>query len=282
MKDITRVITGIKATLSRDVKTVLGRGLARLGLVRRAFDGCAVVVGFHRVTDAAPEDAMTLSPATFEAYCRFFRKNFTVTSLAALVAKLETGQPLAGELAISLDDGYADNHAVAAPILESLGLPATFFLTADLVGHATVPWWDTASPVPHPFMSWDAARDLKRRGFELGGHSASHADLGTTSGEAARREIGGGRDTLARELGTAPTLFAYPYGRPDAMTEANRRLVAEAGFRCCCGGAGAVNETGTAPMRMERFLISNWYHGPEHFVGHALIKRWRSRPASRT
>jgi peptidoglycan/xylan/chitin deacetylase (PgdA/CDA1 family) len=45
-------------------------------------------------------------------------------------------------LAVTLDDGYADNGAVAAPILRRLGLPATFFLTTDAFRHDGEFWWD--------------------------------------------------------------------------------------------------------------------------------------------
>lgn len=220
---------------------------------------------------------MNLAPATFAAYCRFFRDNFPVIPLGALVDKLQAGTPLHGELVVTLDDGYADNHDIAAPILESFGLPATFFLTTGFIGADTVPWWDQNNPAPHPFMTWEQANDLARRGFELGGHTATHQDLGRIGDEDAVREIRDSRDAMTRELGTAPTLFAYPYGRVDAMSPANRALVAGSGYRCCCGGAGAVNETGTDPMVMERFLISDWYRSPRHFLGHVLVTRLRAR-----
>jgi peptidoglycan/xylan/chitin deacetylase (PgdA/CDA1 family) len=45
-------------------------------------------------------------------------------------------------LAVTLDDGYADNGSVAAPILRRLGVPATFFLTTDALRQDTEFWWD--------------------------------------------------------------------------------------------------------------------------------------------
>jgi peptidoglycan/xylan/chitin deacetylase (PgdA/CDA1 family) len=45
-------------------------------------------------------------------------------------------------IAITLDDGYADNAEVAAPILRRLGVPATFFVTTGGFDDPTEFWWD--------------------------------------------------------------------------------------------------------------------------------------------
>jgi len=45
-------------------------------------------------------------------------------------------------VAITFDDGYADNARVAKPILEGLGLPATFFISVGVVGSQRGFWWD--------------------------------------------------------------------------------------------------------------------------------------------
>ncbi len=54
---------------------------------------------------------------------------FTVLPLAAAVSKLRGGALPARAACITFDDGYANNHDLAAPILESVGVPATFFVT---------------------------------------------------------------------------------------------------------------------------------------------------------
>jgi len=45
-------------------------------------------------------------------------------------------------VALTFDDGYADNLALAAPLLGDLGIPATFFLAPDFLTGATRPWWE--------------------------------------------------------------------------------------------------------------------------------------------
>ena len=84
---------------------------------------------FHRVL-AAPDPLLPSEPsaAEFEARMRWLQQHFNVIPLAEAIARLRNGTLLARSLAITFDDGYADNHLIAAPILHKLGLPATFFI----------------------------------------------------------------------------------------------------------------------------------------------------------
>ena len=49
------------------------------------------------------------------------------------------GEP---QVAITFDDGYADNVRVAAPLLRLYGIPATFFIATGYVGRDIEYWWD--------------------------------------------------------------------------------------------------------------------------------------------
>src|SRR5207249_2886648 len=132
------------------VKRLLGHGLfaSRLNTILLRND--AVVVAFHRVLDDVdPSDGLTVSTRTFERYCRFFRRHFRVISLPDLVSKLDAGGSLERELVITFDDGYRDNFENAAPVLEKLGLPATFFVVTRWIGTDIVPFWDEEQGVRH-------------------------------------------------------------------------------------------------------------------------------------
>lgn len=84
---------------------------------------------FHRVVHA-PDPLAPGEPdaAGFEARMRWVRDWFNVLPLASAIQRLRAGDLPARALSITFDDGYADNAEVAAPILERLGLPATFFI----------------------------------------------------------------------------------------------------------------------------------------------------------
>lgn len=86
-----------------------------------------------------------------ETQLRWLRRLFTVLPLEDAVARLADGRPLPPRAAaITFDDGYRDNLTQAVPMLERLGLPATFFLVPGLLSNESVPWWEV--------ISWAVAR----------------------------------------------------------------------------------------------------------------------------
>jgi len=69
------------------------------------------------------------SAAEFERRMRWVRQWFHVLPLSRAIERLYEGSIPSRALAITFDDGYADNEAFAAPILARLGLSATFFIS---------------------------------------------------------------------------------------------------------------------------------------------------------
>ena len=251
MSQLTKALLGQLAFASRLNGVLLGQ--------------TGVVVAFHHVSDARDERGLSIDPAMFERYCRFFRRHFQVIPLRDFVANLERRAPLDRQLAITFDDGYRNNFDYAAPVLEKLGLPATFFVVSQWIGSDVVPWWDREQNLRHPWMTWDQVRSLRRRGFDIGAHTRTHVDLGQISGAAARDEIVGGRFELEQQVGEPIDLFAYPYGGRHNLADANRDLVRAAGFRCCCSCYGGVTAAGDDPFCLQRVPVSPWYSSPSHF-----------------
>src|SRR5438046_2088012 len=241
------------------IKSLLGRIVFESRLTAILLRNAAVIVAFHRVQDTAGSDGLTISVAMFERYCRLFRRHFRVVSLRDLVHRLERGLALDRDLAITFDDGYRDNFENAVPVLEKLSLPATFFVVSQWIGTDVVPWWDSAQGARHPWMTWDEVRSLHRKGFDIGAHTRTHADLGRVVDSQAREEIFGGKHEVEQHLGAPVELFAYPYGRSDNIVDSNRDLVKAAGFRCCCSCFGGINSSRSDPFHLARIPISPWY-----------------------
>ncbi len=98
---------------------------------------------FHRVL-ARPDPLFPdeVDAAAFEARMRWVKDWFNVLPLGDAVQRLRDGRLPERPLAITFDDGYADNAKIAAPILLRLGLPATFFIATGFLDGGCM-WNDT-------------------------------------------------------------------------------------------------------------------------------------------
>ncbi len=256
---------GLLSSAARRVKAAAGWIIFRTGLYRRMRRDEAVIVLFHRVNDALPNDPLTYTTQKFEEFVRFFGRYFDVVPLSVLLRRLETGAELAACLAITFDDGYRGNATIAAPILERHGQTACFFVTTQFVGTDYVPWWDAEKKIQTKWMTWDQARALRAAGHDIGSHTQTHPDLGVIPPDEARREIGGGSTRLDAELGDHSGLFAYPFGGRKNMSAANQVVVGELGLRCCLSAYGGTVRTGDDPLQLKRTTISDWYLSPYQF-----------------
>ena len=101
------------------------------------------VLIFHRVL---PEpDALfpsEMHARRFDEMCGWLASWFNVLPLDKAVVQLKAGTLPARAACITFDDGYADNHHVAMPILQSHGLTATFFIATGFLDGGRM-WNDT-------------------------------------------------------------------------------------------------------------------------------------------
>ena len=89
---------------------------------------------YHRVLPAAdPMRPGEVHRATFEWHMALLARHFRVLPLREACRALAQGTLPARALAITFDDGYADNAGVALPILQRFGLPATFFVATSFL-----------------------------------------------------------------------------------------------------------------------------------------------------
>ena len=241
------------------IKSTLGYTLYRTGLHRPLWRGKAVVALFHRIDDRYPEDPITCTADQLRRFCVFAKRHFVVVPLSTLLDRMERGEDISRHLAITFDDGYRDNHAVAMPILREHGLPATFFITTNFIGTDHQTWWDSERRIRSEWMTWDDVRDLWKHGFEVAPHTETHPDLGVVPPDVAEAEIVGSRERLQRELGGVTPVFCYPFGRPEQITEENRAIVRRVGLRCCLSAHGGTLDGRSDPYRLKRTAMNAWF-----------------------
>ena len=101
------------------------------------------VVLFHRVL-AAPDPMFPddIDQSRFRQICDWLAAWFNVLPLDQAVRQQADGCLPARALSITFDDGYADNHDLAMPILLERGLSATFFIASGFLNGGRM-WNDT-------------------------------------------------------------------------------------------------------------------------------------------
>jgi len=255
------------------LKSAAGRAAEAAGVLLRQANKSMTIVTFHRVNDQLPEDGLTCGSKKFATFCEFFLEHFRVVSLAEQIEGCRRGCDLGGTLSVTFDDGYADNFIVAAPILERLKIPATFFVTTGFIGSSVPAPWDEALEWAQSWMSWDQVRELAARGFHIGSHSDRHLMLSDTDPPKLRVDLETSKRTLEQELRTPARFFAYPFGGRKDISDASRQLVREIGFECCLSCFGGVNPVKSDPYFLQRINIGDWFASPHQFALEFILGR---------
>ena len=104
-----------------------------------------VIITYHGITPA-PDDFFswtTLPACQFSWQIHYLKSNYNILSLDALITQINSGQPLPPNAAvITFDDGFENSFSTAFPILQSLHIPATIFVTTDYTGTKDILWTD--------------------------------------------------------------------------------------------------------------------------------------------
>lgn len=105
--------------------------------------GCAILM-YHRINEGGndPWD-LCVSPHNFAGHLQAIRNaGFETVTVAELARVCAAGRRPHRMLAVSFDDGYADNLLHGHPLLREHDVPATIFVTSGYVGAEREFWWD--------------------------------------------------------------------------------------------------------------------------------------------
>jgi peptidoglycan/xylan/chitin deacetylase (PgdA/CDA1 family) len=98
---------------------------------------------YHRVHGMSdPLLPGEVDAAAFSTQMALLAEHFRVLQLEEAVERLARGQLPTRAVSVTFDDGYADNHDVAMPILRRFGIPATFFIATGFLDGGRM-WNDT-------------------------------------------------------------------------------------------------------------------------------------------
>jgi peptidoglycan/xylan/chitin deacetylase (PgdA/CDA1 family) len=169
-----RADDSVRWILKRGAKALLAAALSGVGvhvLVRnrrraQAGGGRVLVLSYHRITpDFAASARETLpsllvSTETLRRQLEHVGRTHDIVSLADArrILAAPGGNGARDVVAVTFDDGYADNAEHALPVLVALGVPATAFIPTGFMG--------TARRLPHDRL-FATMTELRRRAIPL-------------------------------------------------------------------------------------------------------------------
>lgn len=217
---------------------------------------------YHRIANVKSDPhLLSVSPDNFYDQLDFLKNNFNIVPLAQIVKWIKEKKFKDRAVAITFDDGYADNLQNALPILKKLGVPATIFVTAGHIDSGTHFYWDNETPetdrgkpVSHDELITLAGCNL----IEIGAHTMNHPKLKKINLEDQEMEIRQSKETIENIVGIPVTGFAYPFGGQDSFDNQTIGLVKKSGFGYACANIHERVRNGSDIFALPRFVMRNW------------------------
>jgi peptidoglycan/xylan/chitin deacetylase (PgdA/CDA1 family) len=197
------------------------------------------VLMYHEITTSPFGSArLAVSPASFAAQITYLRDNgFSSITAGQVASALAQGERLPDRsVVLTFDDGFADFHDTALPILQRYGLTATLYVTTGWIRGAKF----AADSAPGPMLSWSQLSEVAAAGIEIGAHSHRHRELDQLDDDALYGELATSKEILEDGLATGVPGLAYPFGYSSARV---RRLAQKVGY----SHAYAVGNRGIGP-----------------------------------
>ena len=143
-------VAALRARVQPYARDGLARALSTLGTTRprRFAHGALTVVTFHRVLPADrlrqyPLTGLAVTPEQLETILGQLAEHFACTTLIDAHRRWQREPDAARPvLGITFDDGSLDNYEHARPVLDRLGLKASFYIPVALVEERRCPWHD--------------------------------------------------------------------------------------------------------------------------------------------
>lgn len=225
-------------------------------------DRCPRILMYHMISghpSAAGFNGLRVTPQRFEWQLAWMRRHgYRFFTISDLWDQWDTLPPKS--VAITFDDGYADNLLNALPLLEKFDACATLYLVVDRHDRD----WSTAKKKHHNSgelarerkLTDDEVRQMLASGrIELGSHTLTHINMPATPTDAKRLELAESRRQLEQTFGVRVRSFAYPFG---LWGEEDVALVREAGYETAVTTVDGIDQSRPRPdpLRLLRIKVS--------------------------
>ena len=237
-------------TLKRALKHTAGVASALLRpFVAEPGEPRVCILVYHRVAPVEFRDPRldnwNVRPDLFERQIASLARDCEIVALSDVPARVTNGEARHAQkpvVCLTFDDGFANFHSEALPVLRRYGVPATLFVVTKFVdSERPMPFdrWSCRHAERMPAsvwrpITWKELDDCAASGLvHIGSHSHEHR-IGTACTEKEMvAEAEHSREILRIRLGDAHSIcFSYPYGssRPSLVPPSYIEAVQHAGY----------------------------------------------------
>ena len=211
------------------------------------------VLMYHEIASATDTASrLAVPPDAFAAQLGYLHDHgFTPLTAGTLAAALaDGGQGLPERpIVLTFDDGFADFHAVALPLLRRYDFAATLFVTTGWIQDAGRL---SAGRRPGRMLTWSQIAEAAGAGIEIGAHSHQHPELDQLPDRRLRPELHGCKAQLEDRLSCEVPGLAYPFGYSNAKV---RQAVRDAGHRYAYAVGNVIAAAGLDPFALPRLTV---------------------------
>jgi peptidoglycan/xylan/chitin deacetylase (PgdA/CDA1 family) len=204
-----------------------------------------VALMYHSVSPGPvrPDWPWAVSLDSFKAHLDFLlAEGWKTTTLSNLTTR--PTEALTKTVAITFDDGYADNFAAFEALMQR-DMKASWFIVSGSIGRSAG-WQDPGMP-ELTLLAATQLREMHQQGMEIGSHTVNHAKLPQQNDATLHRELRTSKLGLEDILGAPVMGLAYPYGLFDDRC---RHAAQDTGYLHAC-----TTQSGWALLDKDPYLV---------------------------
>lgn len=222
----------------------------------------STILVYHRVADISHDPLqLCVSSHNFREQIIDLKKHCNLVTLSHMVDDLKLRKVKKKTVAITFDDGYADNLYTALPILEELNVPATIFIATGNTNSQEEFYWDkntNKADRGRPMTIEEIKKISAHPLIEIGAHTVNHPNLRKINTDEQSAEIMQSKIMLEEISGKQISGFAYPFGSQKSFSKKTISEVKKAGFHFACANTQEPVYFFSNLFCIPRILVRDW------------------------
>ncbi len=208
---------------------------------------------YHRFGDSRYPSTNITKKQFLEHINELLKPKYNVINIEKALLAIKNIKPVKDKsVVITIDDAYSSVYRYAWPIFKKYNLPFTLFISTDVI--------DNKTP---GYMSWEEIRTLRDHGVTIGSQTKSHPHMFKLSEEKIIKELSISNKRFIDEIGSAPKIFAYPYGEYNLEVLEQVKLH---GFVAAFGQHSGVAHKSLGMYELPRFAMNEKYGDMDRFL----------------